>query len=252
MDAYIPDSILLNNIYIPFYVPPTKKIYNAKDHFTLELDSNGIYSIINLTNNVPYIDYSRIDNETKDWFWYTSEGFPFRIERNSDGIRWQLTSIYNIGDYSTVKLIFNPKIQSYDSYGKELGFYSVVSSQIDSLGVETALDINVYNGKQIIFEIAGNILTDQTNYFNIQEESTLTNLNPDINKEYYYNFNLNKIYTNQNLSLYDASQIKIYTYSVTNSVDIKCRLKSNYGMNNYITPVVDYYIAKLHGQLFKG
>jgi len=241
MEAYIPDTLLLNNIYIPFYIPPTKQIYNCKVDYTLEIDGNGITSIINLNNDfpVPFFNISRYDVECRDWFWYDRSGLPFRLVKS--GSDWKLTSVYRVGEFKDDQtLIIDPTSLRYDSYGKELGFYSLVNGN------------KFYTGAQLILEIGGYIVKDQTNYYGNQMETILTNLNTDVNKEFYYSFNLNKIFTNQNLSFVDPAQIKIYMYNLSNSISIKSRTKGNYGMNNFVTPTVDYYIAKLHGQLLKG
>lgn len=240
MEAYIPDSLLLNNVYIPFYVPPVKKIHNCRDDYTLEMDGNGVTSIINLNNElpIPYFDTSKYDIETRDWFWYDRSGLPFRMTKS--GSDWVLNSVYGVGEFRGDTLVIDPTTLKYDSYGKILGFY---------------VDINgnkFYTGAQLILEIGGYIVKDQTNYYGNQTETILTNLNTDVNKEFYYSFNMNKIFTNQNLLLSDPAQIKIYMYTLSNSLSVKCRTRGNYGMNNYITPTVDYYIAKLHGQLLKG
>jgi hypothetical protein len=248
---YIPDTTLLNNIFLPFYVSPVKTIYNiSKD--SLETGNNGIKSVINIETLFPYVHIQSFDYETKDWFWYDSDGFPFRIEKNMSLNCWQLRSIYNIGTYKDVILKIDPFNLSYDSSGKGLGFYTVVIGLIDNYNViEPSLEIKMYSGQQIFVEIDGNILTDRTDYLNSMSDVKLTLLNTASNMEFYYNFLLNKIYTNQNLESYNLSDIKVYMYNTIQEISVKTSLLSNYGFNNVLTPVVDYYIVKLHGQLIR-
>jgi hypothetical protein len=251
MNQFIPNFFLLNNIYTPFYVPPKKNIFNCLDNCTIETGFNGLLSTINIEDQgnsiIPFIDISKYDYETKDWFWYDSEGFPLRIEKVQD--YWILIPQYSFGRYYGNQLTFNPNNLMYDQYGKNLGFYSLVT-HIDNTPTES--DIKVYSGRPIILEIFGKVIKDMTDYNNLDSEIVLTEYNTESNKEFYYNFQLNKLYTNQNLNEFDFSQIKVHFFSTINSVKIKCVLSGNSGMNNYSTPTVDYYIAKLHGQYLKG
>lgn len=248
MSALIPESFLLNNVYTPFYVPPKKKIFNCQDNSTLETGFNGIQSTINIedkgTEVIPFIDMSRYDAETKDWFWYDNEGFPMRIVKGADG--WVLSSIYTFSQYYNINLSFDPNVLMYDQYGKNLGFYSMATNP------NTGEQIKVYTGRPIVLEIFSKVVKDLTDYSTLSTDVSLTSINTEINKEFYYNSQLNKIYTNQNLSGFNLSQIKIYFFDTINSVKVKCLLSGNSGMNNYSTPTVDYYIAKLHGQYLKG
>jgi len=245
---FTPESLLLNNIYTPFYVPPKKNIYNCLDNCTIETGLDGLQSTINIENNgtkiTPFIDMSKYDLETKDWFWYDSEGFPLRIRREDD--TWLLSSVYSFGLYYTTTLSFNPEVLMYDQYGKNLGFYSLATD------TNTSEEIKVYSGRPIMVEIFSKPIKDLTDYSIFSTDTTFTSINTDSNKEFYYNSQLNKIYTNQNLTSFDLSQVKIYFFSTINSVKIKCLLSGNSGMNNYATPIVDYYVAKLHSQYLKG
>lgn len=253
MNTFIPESFLLNNIYTPIYISPKKEIYNCNDNCTIETGINGVQSTINIENAgvqvIPFLDMSKYDAETKDWFWYDEDGFPLRIQRHSDAVRWVLIPQYDFSQYAGHELTFNPDSLMYDQYGKNLGFYSLIT-EID--GIPANVTIKVYSGRPIVLEIFSKVIKDITDYSSFSSDITLTNLNTDANKEFYYNIQLNKIYTNQNLTSFDLSQIKIHFFTTINSVKIKCVLSGNSGMNNYATPTVDYYIAKLHGQYLKG
>jgi hypothetical protein len=246
MNQFIPESFLLNNVYTPFYIPPKKNIFNCQDNCTIETGLNGLQSTINIENNgdpiIPFMDLSKYDSETKDWFWYDEDGFPMRIQRSGDN--WVLIPLYEFSRYYGLQLIIDPNNLMYNQYGKNLGFYTLVISPV--------ADVKVYCGRPIIVELFSKVVKDLTDYDTFSTDITLTNLNTEINKEFYYNLQLNKIYTNQNLTSFDLSQVKIHFFSTVNSVKVKCVLSGNSGMNNYSTPTVDYYIAKLHGQYLKG
>lgn len=251
---YIPDTLLLNHVYVPFFSNPIKKIYTCdKDFVQLESGPNGVVSIIPLVKTVdgneepvvPFIDLTRYDVETKDWFWYDSDNFPFRISYNN-GYDWNLNSIWNFGQYYGHTLTFNPK-RLYNG-GLESGFYS----EVTKYDGEESADIRVYTGAPIILTINENIVTDKTNYDGTIINPVLTQMNVEINKEFYYDINTNKIYTNQNLAGINPSQIKIYFETIPNSISVKCRMKGNMGEDLYTTPTIDYYVVKLNGQYLKG
>lgn len=246
MATYLPYNSLLNHIYIPFHQLPEKKIYNCVDHFTsLETGFNNQISTIDLSLEngeqvFPFIDLSKYDPDTKDWFWYDSDGMPFREKYNSS---WELDSVYDMGSYKNSTVTFsNPDELRYDSDGKELGFYS--------LGTVSGSAVNFYSGRPIFITINGEPLKDRTVY-DEKSINNLTSVNVSSNKEFYYDSTSNKIYTNQNLSEVEPKNIKIYFYNIYNTVSVKCRLKSNNGYDSRITPIIDYYILKLNGQYLK-
>jgi hypothetical protein len=134
MANFIPESSLLNHVYIPFYKPPSKRIENCSNFFTyIEPDSNGLMSIINLvTDNtdgatvpvIPYINIGKYDSETKEWFYVDASGFPYRLfYSNSD--QWYLNALWPINNINT-QLIISPNAISYDSQGKNLDFMLMV------------------------------------------------------------------------------------------------------------------------------
>ena len=250
---YIPDTLLLNHAYIPFFVSPIKKVFDCyKDFNALEVGSNGLLSVIPLSSNIndqveqiiPFIDMKKYDSETKDWFWYDSDNFPLRIYKLNDD--WVLKPIYEFANNYNHKYTFDPKKLIND--WNQSGFYSTIIKDNDT----SSQGINVYTGQPIILTIKENIVTDKTIYGESNTTPILTEFNTNSNQEFYYDFNSNKIITNQNLAGIDSSQIKIYFDIIPNSISVKCRMKSNLGENNFSTPTVDYYIIKLNGQYLRG
>jgi hypothetical protein len=250
---YLPESVLLNHVFIPFYQLPVKQIFNCSEHFkALEIGPNGLTSVINLSientdgNNeliFPFINLSKFDTETKEWFWYDDQGFPYRIYRTNDA-EWAVSPMWDFGNYyDFLEKAFDPTDLLREEGGKELGFYANTFARPDS--------IKMYTGAPIIITINGEILADKTVYGQ-QTDYNLTSLMPEQNKEFYYDPSSNRIYTNQNLNEFDAKQIKIYCYTVSKEVSIKCRMKANQGKDAYMTPTVDYFITKLNGQYLRG
>jgi len=251
---FIPNTILLNNIYIPFFTNSVKKVFNCLNDFDqLEIGFNGVTSTISLSKQneeeyqqiIPFINMSKYDAETKDWFWYDTNNFPFRLEY-IDGTSWKLNSVWEFGEYYGHNLSFNPKKLCNGSI--ESGFYSELTGYDD----EAFLGVKFYSGRPIMITINEKILTDVTQYGNTENIPTLTQLNTETNKEFYFDPDTNKIYTNQNLLGVDPAQIKIYFETIPNSISVKCRMMSNYGENSYSTPTVDYYLVKLNGQYLRG
>lgn len=250
MAQFLPESSLLDHIYIPFFRDPVKRVENCSNFFThLEPDANGIFSIINLITDVedggtesvvPFIDIGKFDPETKDWFWFDGSGYPYRIKQSStveDG--WALEAQWPLGYFGT-DLEFDPFVLDYAKDGKELGFYSLANS-----------DIRVFSGSPIFVTIEGKILSDKTVYGNENITTGLTSLNSEVNPEFYYDSITNKIYTNQNLLGVEPQNIKVYFYKSENTVSVKARLSSNAGGPASYTPIVDYYIVKLNGQYLR-
>lgn len=254
MAQFIPESSLLDHIYVPFYRPPIKRVENCSNFFTyLEPDANGVVSIINLRTDtaeggttpvVPFIDIGKFDPETKDWAWIDASGFPYRITQSSvDVSGWALKPLWPI-NHVNEELQFDPTDLTYSEEGKELGFYS--SATIDSSTVR------IYSSNPVMLTIEGKIIQDKTVYGSENITTGLTELNTELNPEFYYDSINNKIYTNQNLLGVDPSNIKVYFYESANEVSVKARMATNAGGPAYYTPIVDYYIVKLNGQFLRG
>ena len=258
---FIPNSVLLNNVFSPFLNEPKREVFNtsvtnqaiAKDgSFTLEMGSNGITSVIDLSINdpkldkkpiVPYVDLSKYDPESKDWYWYDEDGFPYRMFYDLGLGKWVATALWPINNYGeSIKI--DPSNLTKAEDGPQLGFY--VNGV---LGEET---VKLYTGRPLILEIDGEVITDNTIYGSVNITTGLTDLNTDVNKEFYYDEGVNKIYTNQNLLSVDSTHIKVYLYTVPNEVSVKCRMSSNSGTTALVTPTVDYYVVKLNGQNLRG
>lgn len=242
--------MLLNNSYIPFYINPEKKVYNCATDFTqFEIGNNGLTSVISLVNTegnsiIPFIDLSKYDSETKDWFWYDNNNFPLRLSYYN-GEEWNLNYIWNFVQNYNRTYSFNPKVLSN---GGESGFYSTSYYYIE----DAIYYKDVFIGSPIIMTINEEIVYDKTIYSSNDVDPNLTILNSTNNKEFYYNPDTNKVYTNQNLTGSDPAQIKLYFKTLPNNVSVKCRMMGNYGDNSYLTPTVDYYLIKLNGQYLKG
>lgn len=255
MPRFIPESSLLDNIYIPFYSAPEKQVKNCADYFTyLEPDTNGVTSIINLMTDtsdeiakpvVPFIDLRNFDSETKEWYYLDASGYPYRLfSDSSSDTGWILRALWPI-NYIDKELMIDTSIVGYTEQGKSLGFYSTA--------ILDGNEINMYPSNPVMITIAGKTLVDKTIYGTRDMTMGISALNSDVNPEFYYDYVSNKIYTNQNLLAYDPNHIKVYFFKSLNEVSIKARLASNSGSDAFYTPVVDYYIAKLNGQfLLRG
>lgn len=256
MAQFIPESSLLDHVYIPFYSEPNKKVNDCSGYFTfLESDTNGVTSIINLSTEdttdggltpvVPFIDIGKFDPETRDWYWMDASGFPYRISSSTqvtDG--WALKAMWPI-NFEGVELQFNPEFLNYSEDGKELGFYSIATDSSDE-------EFRMYPSNPIMVTIEGKVLKDKTIYGNESTTTGLTDLNVELNPEFYYNSLTNKIHTNQNLLGFDLKRVKVYYYESIDEISVKARLSTNAGNSAKYTPVIDYYIAKLNGQFLRG
>jgi hypothetical protein len=248
--SYTPDTVLLNNVYIPFSNSEKLQVFNCKDHFTsFEIGSNGVSSIIplNLESDgekeavYPFINMSRYDSESKSWFWYDSNNFPFRLGYYNR-LYWKLRSVWDVGPNKDLTLNFIPQALNFSNDNIQLGFYS---NAVNHTGIK------MYPGYPMIMTIDDRIITDKTDYTS-GSNPELTNFKTDLNREFYYDVNLNKIVTNQNLDAVAPESIKIYCYTISNAITVKCRLASNCGENAFLTPMVDYFVVKLNGQFLKG
>lgn len=244
---FIPNSSLLHHIYVPFYELPIKQILTASD-LSLEYDANGVLSIINLSSDsmkyTPFIDASKFDFERKDWFWYDSDGFPYRFTAQGETLSsWTLESVYGVPavDYSTDSTIIPILVEK--TITKELGIYTYCNSDKTE---------KLYKGVPICVLVQNVALTDVTDYFNPNSNVSLNNINTIINKEFYFDSAQNKILTNQNLAGFSPKDITIGFYTIVDNITVKCRLSANEGTVSEITPIVDYYILKINSQNLRG
>jgi len=246
---FVPYTSLLNNIYVPFYELAKKSPNLNLKNFGLEADVNGVLSTINLnTENkkyLPFIDISRYDFSRKDWFYYNSDGFPYRLTYNAQNF-WDVEPVYGepaTRGYTDSLVVTN----LYDrDITIQLGIY-ITATDYDGSG-----DLQFYKGIPISVVIQDIPLIDITNYSNPNIKPMLNNIGSDINKEFYYDFDQNRIFTNQNLAGVDPVDVNTRFYTTTNEVNIKCRMATNEIDVSDVTPIVDYYIAKLSGQDLRG
>jgi len=255
---YVPESSLLNDIYVPFYIQPEFKTKKLID-FDTELDKNGVRSIIKFSKADllinPFVDYSKFDQESKSWFWYDyiyDETYPSTITITLGIIPSVQIPNPFYPEFSMFKLLLGNTTDESSFYRKEmrnLKFDKVnkVMYFVSTTGDRT-LSIKKwkYQYRPFIITINGNALTDLTDYANL---TAAIDLSPtgSTNQEFYYDFN-HKLYTNQNLDSFDIDSIEIHYYETIQEVTMKARLNSNAGRSSYYTPTIDYYITKLNGQ----
>lgn len=242
---FIPYTSLLNSIYIPFYENLKKNIFGI-ERFSIETNNQGMQSIINLNGNntlFPFIDLLKYDYEKKDWFFYDNNGFPYRFNYN-DGV-WKLEAIYGIPNINAqTESSFVPLFYSRDIENL-LGIYTTVYDNSQN-------EYTLYKGSPILVSIENQPLTDITDYSNVSSKPKLNFDNAQVNKEFYYDVDQNRIITNQNLTAFNENDIVIAFYSTPSTINVKARFSSNEKSVSDITPVVDYYIIKLSGQNLRG
>lgn len=268
MYKFIPESVLLTDVYVPHHVPLHKHSYTLAD-FTLDVDDAGTASIINLNskNIVPFIDMTKYDPDSRDFFWYDISGFPFSYDYQYswDGLDRPGTLA---GTFTglTLKSIYPVDIFNFSPSG----FYVDINFKntfvdLDSphqLGVTVSGvvyrdnylhqvgDKKFYSAAPLMVAIDDAPLKDVTDYSRVTRTSSLTQNNVEANPEFYYNFQQNRIHTNQNLTSFDPTRVKVRMYMLAGEVEVKARLKSNGTGDYWATPVVDYYLVKLNGQFF--
>jgi len=246
---FIPYSSFLNDIYIPFYEKPKKMIDLKLTSSNIETDVNGMASIINLNIDqqkyIPFIDISKYDFTRKDWFYYNISGMPYRLTYNTSN--WLASPVYGVPDINGYTDSLNISNKFNKNVNVELGLYLDVTNSADSDNT-----IQLYKGVPISVAIANAPLLDITNYNSPNIRPSLNIIKPNENREFYYDFDQNKLFTNQNLAGTDPINITIGFYITTNAVNIKCRLSANEISSSDVTPIVDYYIAKLSGQNLRG
>lgn len=247
MPKFIPYTSLLNDVYIPFYKSPTKQTLTLKD-LTIERDSDGIFSIINLNNYRPFIDTFKYDQDRKDWFYYSVDGLPYRLTYKviQSIPRWTVESVYGVKTMNAytdnLTIPYNFDKNTTNEFGLYFSVYDRTSGQ----------NVKMFKGIPLMLAINNIHAKDITDYNNINIKPVLNHINTTINSEFYYDFDQNRIFTNQNLSNYMPDDIILGLYVSYDSINIKCRLATNEMRPSEITPIVDYYIAKLSGQNLRG
>jgi hypothetical protein len=110
---------------------------------------------------------------------------------------------------------------------------------------------NFYRYDPIQLTINGERVSDITDYDGLSQPA-LNDIKIDTNKEFYYNFIDNKIYTNQNMAGVQKESIEIKFFVNINSVSVLNKMATNISTQSSFTPSIDYYIVKLNGQNFRS
>lgn len=247
LSRFTPESYLPGFVYIPLFFKPVQTSYSLLD-FQLELDSTGLRSVIRLVDSAgirvtPFIDISKFDSETKDWYWYDSiDNLPFRFTNKSSAVTGTFKNMY-------------PSVNTGLKTGMSIGTsqYSDVSGVwVSGYGSTTNSSLNnIFLKYTPILIVADNVpFTDLSDYSNI---SVTDNLDRTTNTpEFYYDFE-ERLYTNKDLGGYNPNDVKIVMYSVgINEVVVKCMFGSSSNERAKITPVIDDYVVKLKGQYLRS
>lgn len=228
-----PNSSLITSVYVPDFFDPT--LVSTSDgslvlntDFTIEQDTSGSSSIIRL-NKVPFIDLAMYDTQRRNWFYTDRFGGKWRF--------------YRPGSYMIETETYLDANTRYPAAYSMDGFYNGEQKSVNDLS-----SFNISEYLPIRVKVNNYSLADITDYSGGQNVvGKLDNIDPTNNKEFYYDFK-NTIYTNQDLSLYEAEDILIEFYINIDSINISCRMNTNITNLSEYTPSVDYYVVKLTGQ----
>lgn len=240
MSQFYPETYIPTKPYIPNYIKPSIQEING-DKLELEIGSNNVKSVINLKESKiePFIDMNKYDIVTKQWFWYDSiNNLPFRIITTNDDFNYCFESIY----YSLTDGPFGIDSFQDQKYNRDNNKNRI---EITANNADKSESYTFYVFSPIILTIDDIVINDITDYNN--KTINPFSLNTNIKREFYYDFN-GHIYTNQNFDAIKSKDIKLYVYTLPNTINVKARFKSNCGSQSYYTPYIDYYIVKLNGQ----
>ncbi len=237
-----PNSSLLTSVFVPDFfdtkVVSTKESTLVKDKdFTFEYSVDGLLSIIKL-NKVPYLDLSKYDHQRRQWYsvdqyenlWRKYDPGDWIIETDSfytlpglyDPTGIDLSRYYSVYDLSPLSYLTTT---TAETNGLTLKVYSPISINVNDLEV---LDITDYSKGTNIVPI-------------------LNTINPDDNKEFYFDKNTT-IYTNQDFSQYSDTSIIISYHVNVDKINVKFRMNTNTTELSSYTPTVDFFVVKLTGQ----
>jgi len=249
---FIPETSLPNSLYVPFYVPSNRKVTTISE-FALESNAQGLQSIINLMDTggkkiVPFFDLSKYDGERQQWMWEDADGLFYKLIYYEDQEFQYLSSDpYDIYIFSCVDLdrdipiqIFQPEVYNNTAY-----------ANFNKRQYVTWNSENFYKYDPIQIIINGQRLTDITDY-NGLSQVPLNDIQTNSNREFYYNFIDNKIYTNQNMAGVQPNSVEIKFFTTVNTVQVMNKMATNIGTDSTYTPAIDYYIVKLNGQNFRN
>lgn len=239
---YKPESYLPRFAYFPLFFKPNQEVKTLED-FQLEVDQNGLSSIIRLVDKdgkrvTPFINLKNYDSQTRDWFIFNEDDrLPYRFDGSTSGT---IDNMYpsNIGPQSGV-IIEETK---YDTLTNEV----TISGYSD----QSPNGFVFYKYAPVVLVRENAPFTDLTDYTNVTSAPGKLSLNSS-KLEFYYDFE-ERLYTNQNLAGIDPSHIKI-VYSVigSNSAVLKCVMGANTGSRPKSTPIVYDYVFKLKGQYLR-
>lgn len=231
---FIPESYLPTAPYIPSHFIAQPVVLDAAN-FEYEIDERGQASIIRLMMDdnivVPFVDLTKYDSETKDWFWYDIENkFPYRYNKSTN----TLDSIYP-SEYSSL-------------VPTGVFYFNKESDQLRREAVSsTGVSVLFYKYSPLLLTENNEAYNDLSDYSTFKSSDRLNKTNSTV-PEYYYDFD-SRIYTNRNLAGIDPAQVKIHFFKISdNSLQVKCRMSTNQGIETYYTPKVDHFIIKLKGQ----
>ena len=242
---YRPDSYLPNFVYFPlFFKPSFSDTPVTLNDVKLETDSRGIRSIIRLVDKddnriTPFIDLSKYDIETKDWYLYYDEiekaRLPFRQANDT------LTNMYPSALGVQTNWVVNKT--TFNSSTNEI--------TVQGTSAETPGGITFTKYAPIVLVGNNKIFTDLTDYTNITAHSDKLSFNSS-DFEFYYDFE-ERIFTNTNLDVFQPQDLKIvYSFIDTKEVSLKCLMSANSGKTPKETPIVDDYVFKLRGQYLRS
>lgn len=242
---YKPESYLPRFAYFPLFFNPTLEgTLTTLDDVELEMDKNGIKSIIRLVDSngdriSPFIDLTKYDAETKKWYMYhEDDNLPYRYTGNS-------------GIYNMYPSDLGPQthfVEDDVSFATSTNRVLLKGHSDENTGNEA---LTFYRYAPIFLIAESNVFTDLTDYTNITTNIGSLSQNPS-SLEFFYDFE-ERLHTNQNLERFSPKSVKLLFSTIsTNSVSLKCVLSSNSGKVVKETPVVDDYIFKLKGQYLRS
>jgi len=226
---FVPDSYIPSTIYLPFYTSPRKNIIKLND-ISQEIDSNGIKSIIHFDKHTPYIDFSKFNYETKNWYWYDINKFMYKMNYKYIDNKKKFVFVNIMNDDSIV-------MDNINLLWDDIKYESYILTENKTRLTSYSPIVILYNKIPLID------LTDY-NFFKLRNPEVFNKSNK---YEFYYDFS-SRCYTNIDFDNIDINNIEICYYDIHNIFNVKCDMAANNGMNGYITPYIDNYMIKIHTQ----
>jgi len=242
MPKFIPETSLLNNVYVPQHVEPKPAIL-TNDNLTI------IGNVISLGEAKPFIRYEWFDHSRREWSWCDASGFPYRFSYGEevDALKrkhftgWHCEGVWGTFRARNIETLNEYPTATYDK-SDELYFGQMVdlSATINTSGsVWEAGTLRLYLRTPLVVVVDGMMLSDKTNW------ATFAKGGPLEDNEYRYDRSQNTIELGAG---YADQQVSVGFYQAHNEVSVKCRMAANEPHVSHVSPVVDYYIVKLSGQ----